>query len=677
MLETSYTNSDDANDFLIKYNRETDAQKRMSGAQEIISYFGNEYQRAYQIINPFYAESYKDQSYALGNQWSLEEISYLNEQRRNAFTYNKILKFVNWFSGYQVSNRLASRVEPIENGYDETSTLMTDVIQCIMNEQNGYESISSAFKGALINGISWVFPYMDYRDDIVNGDIRFSVDPWNSVIFDPFLTRLDLSDCNFIAKRKFLSKQVLSSMFPDQTEIIQSLQYGQKDDKFSWIPYARNSSQQKLLNYTEYFRTTWDEKEILVDMKTGEFREWKGPKDRLRYLKTFMPDLEIVRRPVKKCEKAVIVEGNLLYHGFDTDGLNDYPCVPFVYMFEPSYDLWDWKLQSLVRQLRDPQTEINKIRSKAVDLRDKALGSSWLAKRSAVENPSALFQTGQGQVIFKKDTAQPGDIERLDHPGINPTLLALEQEFEKDMMDTLGLSPEVFGMAQNDKIETAGILAKMRQAAGMVAQQGVFDNLRLCQKLLTEKILKLMQKNYSPEKVALLTKKTPTPEFYSKEFLKYKVVVEEGVLTDSQRQAQFVGLAALRSIGVEIPGGDALLIKNSNLHDKNEIATVMEEQANQQAQASQMQMQLQMQQQQTAVNTLNAKAESDRALAAERLNKVTLDQALNIERISRAEDERASEILNIVKALKELDQIDLSNLEKKISILKQVSLNEY
>lgn len=673
MLVTSSNYSSDANDFIIDYNKKTDAKNRIEDAQMIINRFGNEYQRAYQILNPFYAESYKDQSYALGNQWSLEEIAYLNEQRRNAFTYNKVLKFVNWFSGYQISNRLASRVESIENGYEETATIMTDIIQSIMAENEGYEMISSAFKGALVNGISWIFPYMDYTNDLVNGDIRFSGSPWNAVIFDPFLTRLDLTDCNFLAHRKFLSKQTLMSMIPEKADVIESLQYGQKDDKFTWIPYARNSTQQKLLNYTEYYRTYFEQKQFLVDMKTGEQREWKGPRERIQYIKQLMPSVELIKRPSKVCERAIIVEGKLLDYQKNVDGLNDYPCVPFVYLFEPSYDLWDWKLQSLVRQLRDPQTEINKIRSKAVDLRDKALGSSWIAKKSAVENPKALFQTGQGQVIFKSDKAQPGDIERLDHPGIPPSLLAMEQEFEKDMMDTLGLSPEVFGMAQNDKIETAGILAKMRQTAGLVAQQGVFDNLSLSQKYLTEKVLKLVQANYTPEKITLLTKKNPTPEFYSKQFLRYKVVVQEGVLTDSQRQSQFVGLVALRNMGVQIPDGDALIIKNSNLHDKNEIAKVMEQQAQQASQTARLQTELQIQQQQTAVNTLNAKAESDRALAMERINKVGTDAALAAERLSRSEDERASEMLNLVKSLKELESLDLSNLSQKIQMLKDIS----
>ena len=175
--------------------------------------------------------------------------------------------------------------------------------------------------------------------------------------------------------------------------------------------------------------------------------------------------------------------------------------------------------------------------------------------------------------------------------------------------------------------------------------------------------LELVQKNYTPEKVAALTRKQPTPEFYSKDFLKYHVVVEEGVLTDTQRQAQFVGLVALRNMGIQLPDGDSMIIENSNLHDKKAVAEKMAQAARAQQQAQQQAMNLEMQQLQTSTNVLNAKAESDRALAAERINKVGLDAALSAERLARAEDEQANEALTFIKAIKELQGMDLNHLK--------------
>lgn len=670
---TSEYYSDESRDFLQTYKRKVSSDDRLQENLQMVQEFGQDYQRAYMLLNTFQANAYKSLSYVCGNQWSLEELSYLNDQRRNSFTYNKVRKFINWFSGYQIANRLASRVEPSQLSNDETATILTQAIQGVMTEQNGYDTISDAFKSCLQTGISFVSPYVDYRDDPINGDIRFHMDEWNAVMFDPFMTKLTMEDCSFVCRRKFLSPSAIVSLFPDKEDLIMSLPYGQKDDKFTYMPFVRSWSPQKLMNYTEYWRLRWVKKDVLVDMQTGDMVEWKGPKDRLKMMMRMFPQLQVIKRPVKSVERGIIVEGELIDYAEDPDGLNDYPMTPFVCYFEPSYDLWEWKLQGLPWAMIGPQTEINKRRSKMIDLLDKQLGASWVAKKNSVENPSALFQTGQGQVIFLKDNAQLTDVQRIENQGVHPSMFQLEDSFQKDMMDTLGVNPEMFGMAENDKIETAGILSKMRQSAGLVAQQGIFSNLRLSQKILTEKVLKLMQNNYGSEKIYAITKKQPTEEFYSKKFLKYNVVVEEGVLTDSQRQQQFVGLVALRNMGVQVPGGDALLIENSNLSNKKEISEVMQQQSQAMQQQQEMQMQLELEQQKTAVNTLNAKAESDRALAMERMNKVQTDRALGEERLSRADDERASQMLNLVKALKELEEIDLSNLSAKLNILKSLS----
>jgi hypothetical protein len=662
--------SSDAKDFTNEFKKKVVSDPRLEFHQDIVQDFGESYERAYQLWNTFYAEAYKDLSYYLGNQWSLEELSYLNNQRRSSFTYNKIRRLINLVQGYQRKNRLSTIISPIENASDLTAEIQTDVMQYIMQSSDGYETISEAFKGALTTGMSFVSPWIDYRSDPVSGDIRFHHDAWNAVILDPFLTKKDLSDCSFIARRKFLSRTEVISLIPDKQDVIDRLPWGSRDDKFTYMPYARQWGMQKLLNYTEYWRTRWETKNVLVDMETGETREWDGDKKRLHLFRQMFPQLEVVKKPVRSVELGIIVEGELLYYGKDPFGLNDYPFVPFFAIFEPSYDLYTWKIQSLVRIVRDPQTELNKRRSKMVDIIDNQLNSGWIAKTNSVSNPSSMYKSGQGQVVWLKPEAQMTDVQRLQAPEIPASMFQLENEFEKDIMEIAGVNSELFGMAENDKVETAATLSRMRQSAGLINLQDVLDGLRESQKLLGRKVLKMMQVNYTPEKIKMITKKDPTPEFFSKTFAKYDVVVEEGILTDTQRQSQFVQLMALKGMGVEIP--NALIIKNSNLHGKKDLEELLASQAEQMAKQEQMAAQLQMQNQATVTKAVEAKAESDRSLAAERLNKVGLDAALSAERISRAEEERTAGALNLIKALKELDSMDLDNLTKKLALIREL-----
>jgi hypothetical protein len=662
--------SDDAKDFLDDYKKKIKSDPRLEKHRDVVQSFGEDYERAYQLLNTYQAEAYKDLSYYLGNQWSLEELSYLNNQRRSSFTYNKTRRVINLVQGYQRKNRLATIISPVEDSSERTAEIQTDVMQHIMQNQGGYESISDAFKGALTTGLSFLSPWLDYRDDPVSGDVRFHHDAWNAVMFDPFLTKKDLSDCSFIARRKFLSRTEVISLLPDKQDVIENLPWGTRDDKFTYMPYARQWGTQKLLNYNEYWKTRWDTKNVLVDMETGETSQWDGDRNRLHMIQRMYPQIEVVKKPVRSVDLAIIVEGELLYYGKDPSGSSDYPFVPFFCIFEPSYDLYTWKIQSLIRPIRDSQTEINKRRSKMVDLIDNTLASGYIAKTNSVSNPSSLYKTGQGQVIWLKPEAQMTDVTKIPQPDIPASMFQLEAEFEKDMMEIIGINPEMFGLAENDKVETAGILAKQRQSAGIVNLQDIFDGLRESQKLLGQKVMKLVQDNYTPEKIKLITKKEPTPEFYSKAFSKYDVVVEEGILTDTQRQSQFIQLMALKTTGVPIP--DALIIKNSNLHGKKDLEEILDAQAKSAQQQQAMATQLELHKQNVLANSLEAKAQSDKALAAERINKVSLDAALSAERIARSEEDRTAGVLNLIKAMKEIDSIDIETLRSKLAFIKEL-----
>lgn len=667
---SDYSRSQDATEFLDHFKKEIKKDSRLEKHQDIVKDFGESYERAYQLWNSYYAEAYKDLSYYLGNQWSLEELSYLNNQRRSCFTYNKIRRLINLVQGYQRKNRLASIVSPIEDASEDTAKILTDALQYVMQSSDGYEAISDAFKGALTTGMSFISPWVDYRDDPISGDIKFHRDDWNAVITDPFWSKRDLSDCSFISRRKFISRTDCISLLPDKEDVIRGLPWGSRDDKFTYMPYARQWGMQKLLNYTEYWRTKWENQDVLVDMETGETTPWKGDRKRLQLYRQQFPQIEVMKKPVKSVELGIIVEGELLYYGKDPSGLNEYPFVPFMAVWEPSYDLFQWKCQSLVRIMRDPQTEINKRRSKMVDILDSQLNSGWIAKTNSVSNPTSLYKSGQGQVVFLKPEAQMTDIQRLESPGINPSMFQLEAEFEKDLFEVLGVSPENVGMSENDKIESAGILAKARQAAGWIPMQDIFDGLRESQKLLSRKIMKLMQLNYTPEKIKMITKHEPTPEFYSKSFARYNVSVEEGVLTDTQRQSQFITMNALRSMGVQFT--DEEIVDASDLHDKKKYKERLRGQEEATAQAQQLQTEMALQHQATVTKSVDAKAKSDEALAFERENKVYLDQAINAERMARAEEDRTAGVLNLVKAVKELDGIDLNNLMLKLQLLREI-----
>lgn len=61
--------SDDARQFLKEYKTKSKSQT-LEDHQDIIKEFGENYERAYQQLNTYYAEAYRDLSYSLGRMFA-------------------------------------------------------------------------------------------------------------------------------------------------------------------------------------------------------------------------------------------------------------------------------------------------------------------------------------------------------------------------------------------------------------------------------------------------------------------------------------------------------------------------------------------------------------------------------------------------------------------------------
>lgn len=631
---------------------------------DIVSDFTQDYQRAYMLLNTYYAEAYRDVGFYLGNQWSLEQLKYLNDERRNAFTYNKSRKIIDSVSGYQKSHAAASIAIPYENASEQTAEQLSELLRHVM-QPNGYRIISKAFHASLVSGLAWVSPWIDYRGDYVNGEIKFHLDHWNDVIWDPFSTRIDLEDSTFVARRKYLSKDVIKSMVPGQEREIDAMGYGNRDEKFTYEPYARQWGLQELLAYNEYWKQRYKRGQLLVDKVTGEQKPWKGSPKRLAMLQQMFPNLAVIDGYYKTVEYNIIVENRLLYSGEDPWGLGEYPFVPFYTVFDPSYDLFQWKIQGLQRILRDPQEEFNKRRSKMLDMVDSQISVGWKAKSGAISNPKALFQTGQGKVIYFNPGFELSDAEKIDPPNVPESMFALQEEFNKDMIDIVDMA----SMGSDDTDRMSSVLFQMKQGMSMLSLGEIFENLRESQYHLSRKVLKMIQ-NYTPEKVERIIKQQPTPEFYNKTFLKYDVQVGEAVMTDTQKQMAFLQAFSMKAAGVQVP--DDMLMELSPSPIQKKFMDRIRQQAEQAQEAQKQELEDKAQ-----INELlKAKAFSDVSLGEERLSKIKYDAALSEERLAAAQEERARSALDIVRASKEFADMDMETAKKFVEMVLAVEESE-
>ena len=71
--------------------------------------------------------------------------------------------------------------------------------------------------------------------------------------------------------------------------------------------------------------------------------------------------------------------------------------------------------------------------------------------------------------------------------------------------------------------------------------------------------------------------------------------------------------------------------------------------------------------QQAQIELSNARAQADQGLGIERLSRVQENQALAEERKAAAIKDEEIGLLNLVKALKEIDSVDIAQIEKLLS----------
>lgn len=611
-----------------------------------------------------------DSRFAAGDQTLWNDIyGNLPAFRKRQFNFNRIRRIVNMISGYQRQHRKSTSVTPVESSDDKTADQFSKLMYHVANSANVHENISESFEGAVKTGMNLLSTWLDFRTDPVNGDIRVDNVSYNGYLIDPYFQKMDLSDCNSLWTRKYLSRNQLAAILPGRDDEIKQIRgSGNKDGKFQFLPESYSYAMQDLFIFDEFWYLDSRKQKMLIDTLTGECKEWKGQDEDLQDFLRFYPQVISIDQEIPTVKLAVVVQGKVMYHGPNPLGIDRYPFVPVWGYYEPQIPYYPWRVQGVVRGLRDAQYLYNRRRIIELDILESQMTSGFIYKENALVNPKDVFLQGQGKGLALKAEANIADVVPIQPPQIPPSMIQLSELLGQEIQQISGVNEELLGSAEDDK---AGVLSMLRQGAGLTTLQTLFDHLDFSQKILGKLHLEIIQANWTPGKIKRILNEEPTEQFYNRAFGKYDCVVEEAPLTSTQKQLALQKALYLREIGIPIT--TEYLIEHSNLPDKDKLIESVVAQEQQQAQQQQKMAELQMQNMQVDNETKLSYAESQKALASERMNKVHLDAALSAERIQRADEDRTSSVLNLIKAVKELQGMDLDQLEKEISIVQQIS----
>lgn len=641
------------------WTQSTDDEKTLKQRME------DTYAQSITINQSFWSEADIDSRFKAGDQTLWNDIyGNLPAFRRRVFNFNRIRRVCNMITGYQRRNRKSTTVIPVENSDDMTANQFSKILLWAMEKDRTLETISEAFDGAVTTGMNLLSVWMDYRSDPINGDIRVDNVSYNGYLIDPFFKKHDLSDCNFIWTRKWLTKTQIKALLPDRKADIDKLSArGNRDGKFQFMPEAYNYGMEDLLTYDEYWYRDYRTQKLIVDVKTGETLEWKGSEEDLKRFLDAYPELTYVDNEIQTCKLGIVVQGEVMYHGQNPMGIDVYPFVPVLGYYEPQIPYFPWRVQGVVRGLRDSQYLYNRRKVIELDIMESQINSGWKYKENSLVNPDDVFLQGQGRGLALKEEASMNDVEQIQPPNVPQSMIELSKILGDEIQQISGVNEELLGSAEDDK---AGILSMLRQGAGLTTLQILFDQLDASQRNLGRIYMDLVQANFSPGKIKRIIGEEPAPQFYNQAFGKFDAVVEEGLNTSTQRQMQFKQLLGMRELGIPVPTN--LLIESSTLQNKQQLVEAIGQQEGQQAQMQQVQLEAALQKQAAETKDLEARAEANAGLGFERASRVQENRALAIERLAESEKDRELGALHKVKAMKELDSMDLDQLERLVRL---------
>jgi hypothetical protein len=273
---------------------------------------------------------------------------------------------------------------------------------------------------------------------------------------------------------------------------------------------------------------------------------------------------------------------------------HDFPFFPFYAEWYPSAETEALRIKGVVRDLKDPQKEVNKARSQFLHILNTSANSGWVGDSDALGenewNDLQQFGSRPGYIIKVTPGAK---LERV-HPveASMPNILR-EKTATENLKEVSGLNADL--LAMEDKTVSGKALAmRIKQALTIVA--GMFENWKHTKQLVGEAIFKLLPEVMDAKKLANICGQTwmqtsgvgegkLAAMLSMIEDGKYDVYIADAADSPTLRGETFEQLMEMQTAGIMLPPD--LLLTWSNIPNANEvIQQVQQYQAQQQAMAA-------------------------------------------------------------------------------------------
>ena len=466
------------------------------------------YKRERQLQGDFRIEQMKDHKFYDGDQWDEEDKAELKERGQKATVFNQIKPTVDWVIGTEKRTRIDYQVLPRGKEDRPLAETKTKILKYVSDVNKEQFHRSRAFEDAVKSGVGWM--EAGVKSDIEDEPVFVRWEDWRNIWWDTLHLEPDYSDARYLFRSKWVDFDIAATMFPERVSIIKlAVQkddlYWQEEDQNIDVDPVEGEAGFALELSGDTGVTTWARNrvrlieawykepmrgQILKGRKIGTLNgvvyDEKNDAHVALVNEGLASTVDAIRMGVRVmifCSKGILYDGPTPYNH------NRFPFVP-IWAHRKKTDNSPY---GMIRQLRDPQEDLNKRRSKALHIlntrqvvADENATDDWDDIKSEVDRPDGLIRVKPGtRFDFQTDVNLA-----------NEHVMLMNQDAEY-IERTGGVNDEMMGRQTN---AVSGRAIQARQELGTTLTMTMFDNLRLAFQLVGELKLSLVEQFYSEEK---------------------------------------------------------------------------------------------------------------------------------------------------------------------------------
>ncbi len=587
----------------------TDDRPDVEIVREVYSLFkeGLEYE------DDSYKKAKESHDFYDGEQWTHRQKTYLENLDRACLTINLCAHEIDSLSGYQREQRTDLKFLPQEQGDAIDADLCTVLTKMILTRSVFEREESEGCKDQYIGGRGLYNLFMDYDFDM-RGEIKIEKFPWDGAFFGPH-DKLDGSDAEYVVKHKMYSMNKIEQLWPDKADAIHKdyeitllMSDPDKITQHSDDQYAHDTNQYHVTPMVMGDLTMFSKlrreyrvlelwKRIYVDSAVIAFPDdgfyqrvigWKS-KDLTAIEKT-IPGALVVKRSIPKMAISRVAGGVLLSHNAPADLPSDeFHLIP-LYAHKRKE-----KYYGLIERIKDPQREINKRHSQAIDIGNKVANYGYYID-------DTTFEDSGDERDFIDNVTSPGAVHKVAQLERIP-VKEEGAKFPSEIVSLMQLDVDLLNKLMNTSLEPGGANESgahllHRQRLTMAGKTYLFDNLSFAKQAIGKRIIAMVQKYYSAERVYRMVsnqhQKTPITlgdqpfdqftmediQFFldNADLTKLDVVVSETEHAPSSRLMAYMLVQNMAQAGAPVPPEVLIELSPVSQEQKEKILTSIEQQ---------------------------------------------------------------------------------------------------